>query len=451
MKGRLDRKKIDYVLYHYRLYYNIDSEVLSSIVPLYSHGDNLSDNKVYIPVSRESFKDEIVFNITGTPILFPTRSNIVYEHYILKEYVLFNYDILKCIFFLLSGWQEVDNRDVDDFGRFPFLNSVQSRFGFQHIPLVNYYFEILTESINKLIPHIEVKRKLIFKNTGFVLTHDIDKLYKYGFDRFKYELKKIRSSPFRIKSKVILRSIIAAIGRRINDPYFSFNFMLKVNQKCNIKSTYFFLPKGQRYVDGDYEFDGKELNGLLKKLHDNGDEMQLHGTVESHTSLKEFRRILAYCSSSKISEATGIRQHRLCYKQGVTDKIQEQVGMRYDASLGFAESEGFRNSFCMPFKLWDFSDDRMRDLWQIPLNVMDVTLFHYRRMDMKKARVAILDVLNNVRRFGGVFVLLWHNSHLDEDHILGIRRFYAELLEEISSFDLESLTCSQVIDRIEKM
>jgi len=86
--------------------------------------------------------------------------------------------------------------------------------------------------------------------------------------------------------------------------------------------------------------------------------------------------------------------------------------------------------------------------WEIPLVVMDATLFYYRKLNTTDALVKMEELISEVKRFNGVFSLLWHNGYFDEKITPGIRRFYEKLLERIHEDQPESMTGSEIIDRI---
>jgi len=75
----------------------------------------------------------------------------------------------------------------------------------------------------------------------------------------------------------------------------------------------------------------------------------------------------------------------------------------------------------------------MINLWEIPLIAMDVTLFHYRQLSTDDALSAVKDLVNEIKKFNGVFTLLWHNTFFDEDRFPGIKKFYEGLLQYIHS------------------
>jgi len=82
---------------------------------------------------------------------------------------------------------------------------------------------------------------------------------------------------------------------------------------------------------------------------------------------------------------------------------------------------------------------------------MDVTLFHYQRYSYEESDRIIERLISEVRRFHGVFTVLWHNSFFDEDIYPGITRYYEDLMSNLGNRISKSLTGPQIIDRIIKL
>src|SRR3712207_9585471 len=80
------------------------------------------------------------------------------------------------------------------------------------------------------------------------------------------------------------------------------------------------------------------------------------------------------------SKQYGCRQHYLRFSPNKTWKQHEQLKLKYDASLGYADRQGFRCGYCFPFKPYDIVRDEVLDVWEIPLIVMDVTRSEERRV-----------------------------------------------------------------------
>ncbi len=64
---------------------------------------------------------------------------------------------------------------------------------------------------------------------------------------------------------------------------------------------------------------------------------------------------------------------------------------------------------------------------------MDVTLFHYRHLNNSEALESVKYLIHEIKKFKGVFTLLWHNDFFDEDRFPGIKSFYEALLSYIYS------------------
>jgi hypothetical protein len=129
----------------------------------------------------------------------------------------------------------------------------------------------------------------------------------------------------------------------------------------------------------------------------------------------------------------------------MTPRIQVNAGLDYDASLGFAEQIGFRNSYAFPFRLYDFEQGKGMDIWQLPLNVMEASFFEYMQVPVNSIPEAIKPLLEEVIRFKGIFSLLWHNCRLDEEQTPGISKIYQGLLNEIVQAGFISKTGQQII------
>jgi hypothetical protein len=87
-------------------------------------------------------------------------------------------------------------------------------------------------------------------------------------------------------------------------------------------------------------------------------------------------------------------------------------GIREDYSMGYPEEPGFRAGIARPYYFYDVSADQATDLKIIPFQVMDETLFNYKRLDIATSKRVILKMINETRNVGGLFVSIWHNTFL---------------------------------------
>lgn len=423
MQGYLNDNHIEYIFYHLAFRFQITDEIRKRIS--FNRNDTPEEfetGKIVFSLSDKKLDLENILSIDEVPILFPIGKKASYYEW--KDNTLvFNHDIFKSAFYLLSGYQEQASEKRDRYGRFPYEESIQKKLEIIGKPIVNYYFDIIANGIAVFCTKSKIgfRPLAVFDTMGFMLSHDVDVIDTYTFRDVLFRLKEV---VFPSKTKYPPQKRIfyfwkyainyASFFNRKN-LHWDFEYLIDSAKKRGFKSVFYFLHKDLGKNDSKYKFSDKRIRKLFAILKENECEVGLHGSTrsaEDRDILKDHLERLKLYSRTAVS---GIRQHRLIHKQLVTARLQYEAGLTYDASLGFAEHEGFRNSYCLPFKLYDFKKDEMLDLWQIPLVVMDATIFMYRKLDMRSAQDSILALIEECLKFNGLFTLLWHNGNFDEE------------------------------------
>jgi len=456
MKGILNSAQIEYVILHLAQHIYLSDALRDSFV-FAGHDTDLAGykNRIIFLLSEKPFQIADIKIIEEIPVLFPLSSeNSFFSGK--NGNIIFTHDILKSAFYLLSGIQEVNHNSPDSLGRFSFKTSVQSKLNITHKPVVNYYFEEIIKGIKTFSDNrnIEFRRISHFNKFAFFLTHDVDRIQYYNLNTFLYLLKtlftKKQVTKTRVESlKEVLNTgfhILNVFGKK--DPYWNFREMSDQEKKLGINSAFFFLPKDRKHVDAYYNLNDKKITDLIKFLKNENHEIGLHGTVRSSESGEALKKNISEFLSVANLTSTGIRQHRLMWKHPDTAVNHCFNGIIYDSTLGFAEHEGFRNSYCHPFRIFDFKNNCTLPYWEIPLNVMDSTLFHYRKLSLSEAMSSSEKIRDEVIRFNGVFTLLWHNSYFNEKEVPGITRFYSSLLENVMAEKPEVLTGLKIVQRL---
>lgn len=455
MKGYLTSNQINYVIFHLNLIIDLTEELREKFV---FHKDTFKGDpqeKIIFQLSAEPYNQKHIVMENEIPILFPgQKESGIFR--LQNGSVIFQYDLLKSVFYLLSGYQELNPEYLDSMNRYPHELSVQSSLKMTGKPLVNYYFSMIAEGIKEFCRehNLKFKERRIFKNGAVFITHDIDIVDTYTLPKVIYQIKQVlgitRRSYSWWKSYRIawhyLMNYLNLFSR--HNPHWDFPFIRKVESEHGLRSAFYFLPKDRKHVDAYYSFNEPRIKQLFQGLDAENCEIGLHGTVRSATSLVAIEEIKAQLEEYSPQRVRGIRQHRLIYDIHSTPLIQQQTGFMYDTSLGFAEHEGFRNSFCMPFRLFDHASDKMLDLWEIPLAAMDVTLFHYRALAADEAMSVLEDLFQETMKFNGVINLLWHNGCCDDLLKPGMREFYLNLMKRIASKNMENLIGHEIIDKI---
>ena len=84
--------------------------------------------------------------------------------------------------------------------------------------------------------------------------------------------------------------------------------------------------------------------------------------------------------------------------------------------MGYPDEPGFRAGIARPYYFYDVMSDRQTDLKIFPFQVMDVTLYNYRNLDAEASRKVISELINETRNVGGLFISIWHNTSLIDNH-----------------------------------
>lgn len=443
----LSKNKIAYVLFHLQQHVEFPQNFYSDFHYLSAeeYKQKKIKEKIIFIADSSSLNLKKIQYFEEIPILFPNRRNSNEIFFIDNNSNLcIECDLLKSAFYLLSAYQETLDYEGDKYGRFPFEQSIQNKLNGIKKPIVNYYFSWIIKALQTFY---KLKNQpLSLKNTQarFILTHDIDSIDKYDVFFVGDKLKQLlRISKPKVAFIQAVKEFYDAMVNFLKfikkpNPYWNFQFLINNAPKNTFRHIFFFLEKDQLHKDSYYKFSQKRVKKLFAFLKQKNCEIGIHGTQASHNSVKKMQETIAHLEENTGFKITANRQHCLKYKMPTTALIHQECGLQEDFTLGFAAHEGFRNAYCHRFKLYDFDKDRMIDVWQYPLNVMDGTLFGYRNLTFEQAELSVNELFKEVVRFGGNFTLLWHNSFLDEKVMPGITDFYLKIIKKVDLFFREN-------------
>ncbi len=427
VKDKLNTEQREYVLYHLSRHFNLPA--FSSFF-LFEKNDTRAPF-VFFPSSNKPHNENR--RIEDIPVLYPLASEDRFFHFDSNNNLIFDHDLLKGAFYLLSGYQEWQTGERDARGRFPFTASIHYRLNIAEMPLVNIYFDIISRALELFAK----KHGLVFQKKSFwgnrpfafFLTHDIDRVDRWIFAEVKRRIKIAQKHRGPRQKLSAIFHELNFFGR--NNSFWNFDRMMAVEDALNIKSTWFFLPGGIKHIDAYYDLKEERIKKLARKIADNGHHIGAHGVYNSMTDPAEMRRTLREVRQLSPADVIISRQHWLRFRYPDTLKLLAENRIEMDSSWGFAEHCGWRNSYCHPFHPFDLNQNRMLPILEIPLNAMDVTFMEYMGLDEKGTREHIMKMVHVCKKYGGIFTLLWHNNHLNEEDHPGVWDFYKTILDDI--------------------
>lgn len=317
---------------------------------------------------------------------------------------------IETIFYYVNCIQELNlqSEDEDHWGRFRYDRSVQFQYGIIEKNLIG---EIIEKELLSIFPVLGDINKAAKKDHRFFLSHDIDLIYS-GWKVEGYLSVKNKNIPLLIR---VLKDIILK-----KHFYNNIADILKKEKQHNITSFFYWIV--------NY---GKDNHGILNADYTMEDVIQnsslclyngLHkSTFES--SFKEEAKVAPF-------EVHHNRYHFLKFQTHKAWKAIEAAGLKTDASLGFAEHIGFRNSYGLPFTPFDMENDRPYGFVEIPLNVMDGTITQYMGIRQEDALNCIQNFIDD-QSVPVLISILWHNNELTDYFYRGMNRVYWQIAEVI--------------------
>jgi hypothetical protein len=311
-------------------------------------------------------------------------------------------DIFRETGYLLSGHLDAIRNSLDGTVKNEIVSQPSVDF------LENILFTAILEACyEQNIPLVQKSYWPEGKKFAVCLTHDVDEIKK-TYQWISRPLRYLARRDFPgFKGQV--NSLLQRI--RGIEPYYTYDDIIGIEQKLGAKSTYFILKESGNaslfskktwYLYGrNRSLQSPEMQALIQKLLANGDEVAIHGSYFSFKDpnlLKEEIQELEHLLHGKV---VGTRQHNLNLDIPATWNYQVSAGLKYDTTLGFNDTIGFRWGTSFPF--YPNTGEEQLPLLEIPLIIMDICLESCQNKESDCLRIA-----DEVKRYHGVLNLLWH-------------------------------------------
>jgi hypothetical protein len=390
---------------------------------------------IYREVSAFRGSERVVIRTTGTDdsvaVLFNT------DH---RQIIRIGFDLFQEVEYLLWHGQPIQHAQI------PTLDV--------HIAMVRNWI------VGAGIPVVEVPSCPSSFDFTVCLTHDIDFLrlsdHKFDHTMFGFLYRAWFRSFFnflkgRISSVKLLKNWRAVcllpgvyLGI-VKDYFFQFDKYLEVEK--DLASTFFILPfknrpgtdnTGRIHRARAARYDIDDIEPVIKKLLSAGCEVALHGIDAWRDPAKgreELQRIARITGNNSI----GIRSHWL-YQCDQSPRYLEEAGFVYDSSVGYNETIGYRGGTTQVFRPFSVTT-----LLELPLHIMDTTLFYTGHMDLAEPQAMALveGMMAKTQRYGGVLTINWHDRSLGPERLWD--KFYEHMLARLKSMKVWFATVSQVV------
>lgn len=303
------------------------------------------------------------------------------------------YEILKedpKIWDYFSKKEEYSPKKLDFCERFTYANSA--------------YKDILKPDVSKYL--VQKGLEIEYpdnKKFAVCLTHDVDDVYP--------PLIHTLLSSFYCLKELNFNELKNQISWKISDekksPYLDFRRIMQLEEGYDAKSTFYFITAKED--PRRFRYDIEEIKNDLELISDSDWDIGLHGGYYSYNDFKQITTEKKRLEDVLGKEIIGFRNHYLRFKVPDSWELLSKAGFKYDTTFGYNDMIGFRNGMCHPFRPYNLNENKYIDILEIPLVIMDGTLFEV-ASSLEDAWKYTKNLIDIVEKYNGVITILWHTN-----------------------------------------
>lgn len=337
------------------------------------------------------------------------------------------FDVFSASFYLLSRYEEYLPHVKDKYDRFSAEDSVAFKHQFLDKPVIDIWAFKVRDLLQERFPnHLFKEREF-----EFISTIDVDTAYTFKHKGIIRTLGGFTKDLFSFQFRNFWFRFLVLINLR-KDPYDTFDWLLKMQKKYQIKTEFFFLLSEYTTYDKNISVGNNSFQSLIKSVADYA-SVGLHPsyfTMRNADKLKKEKIRLENIINTPITKS---RQHFLRVDFPETYQNLVDLEVPEDYTMGYAQHFGFRASTATPFYFYDLEYEIQTPLKLIPFAIMDVTLKDYLQYSNRKSLTTILQLADEVKKVNGTFVILNHNETFNEfGRFKGWKTMYEKVIKNIN-------------------
>ncbi|MFI5164946.1 MAG: DUF7033 domain-containing protein, partial [Bacteroidia bacterium] len=329
--------------------------------------------------SDSALADELFFQ--STPLLFEkgiTQQNIsVFDWSSTKAFFstspasAFPFDPFAASFYLVSRYEEYLPNKRDSLNRYDETESLAYKNNFLQKPLVNIWANKIKEAITQRYHNFSFPEK----KYQYISTIDIDNAYAYKYKGISRTAGGFAKDILKLNIKNGITRL-STLLRMKHDAYDTYDELLRIQNKYQFPSIYFFLLGDFAGKDKNLPASSKQFQFLIKNISQKSD-CGIHPSFASNSYTEKITTEINRLRNILDKDITKSRQHFLMLTFPETYRNLIANNITDDYTLGYAGNIGFRASICTPFYFYDLEKEETTTLRLNPFAVMDATLNTY--------------------------------------------------------------------------
>lgn len=338
------------------------------------------------------------------------------------------FDIFAASFYLITRYEEYLPHVKDKHGRFTAEQSLAYKKGFLEKPLIDIWAYKFLKVLKEKFPNYKYETR----QYKYLSTIDIDNAYAYKHKNFIRTFGGFFVDLFNFKLIDFVNRFLVITNLK-KDPFDTFEVLLKLKRKYNVKTLFFFSVADYTTFDTNVSASKNKYKLLIKEMVDYA-KVGLHPSYfssERQGLLKKEKERLESITNKPVKSS---RQHYLRVNLPETYQQLIDLEVEEDYTMGYASHTGFRASTCTPFYFYNLDFEIQTPLKVFPFALMDTTLNDYMKLTPKQSMGKIRDLKIAVKAVNGTFITLFHNESLS-DYLRwkGWSRLYESMLKIATS------------------
>lgn len=319
------------------------------------------------------------------------------------------FDIFSAVFYCISRYEEYQEHEPDEYGRYAHWNSLAWKNNFLNKPVVDVWLLEFKKQLQSKF----IGCQLSTANYQLIPTYDIDIAWSYKHKGF---WRNIAAS---IKHPSTIAERLKVIRGKKQDPFDCYNWLNQLHQTHQLSPIYFFLVAEERgELDKNISPKQKALQQLIVQQMQVAD-VGLHPSVHSNTAkecLVKEKNTLQQIIRQPVNKS---RHHYLQLHVPHSYSELAATGITDDYTMGYGTINGFRASTSNSFLWYDLEREETTALRIHPFAFMEANSFYELKYSPEESLQELLQLFEVVKGVNGTFITIFHN------HFLGTEPMFA--------------------------
>jgi len=224
---------------------------------------------------------------------------------------------------------------------------------------------------------------------------------------------------------------------KIKDPFDTFDDFMDFGKSFGFKHAFYFKASQSGEYDCTYDIFDPRIKNITNNIIKRGHEIGIHPSIQTFGNFQQFKIEFERLKSMGLTIRGG-RQQYLMYKIPETLNFWNDIDeLEYDSGLGFYDRIGFRCSCCYEYAMFDNLKRKELRIRQKPLIVMEgaaVVEINKKYLPFDIMYQDIIELIDTVYKYNGLFVFLWHNDNLNRYHSKKFKHIYFDVITYLGKF-----------------